>query len=159
MLNAENYLEIRRQAEERQLHRMAKVHDFWRCGRAAKMYMLRRKNLALITSRWQLQDTFCIRNRSSKHPGRSFIMMVRLHFNGQKNHLCYQLRFRWTSLEDKLIYWMSTKSGDSTVIQSNVMTIAHLKAIRTPKIGLTGMSTWVIQMTVKTIARQTLNPI
>jgi len=34
---------------------------------------------------------------------------------------------------------MSAKSEELTVIQSNVMRIAHQKALPAPKIGLTGM--------------------
>jgi len=49
--NTYNDSEMKNEAEERKLHRMAKVHDFWRCGRAAKTYVLHRRNLALKTSR------------------------------------------------------------------------------------------------------------
>jgi hypothetical protein len=49
--NIENDSEIQKKAEERKLHRMAKVHDFWRCGRGARTYMLPRRNLVLKTSR------------------------------------------------------------------------------------------------------------
>ena len=38
-----------------------------------------------------------------------------------------------------------------------VVRIAHLKGFRTPNIGLTGMGTWIFQMTAKTNVRQTLN--
>ena len=54
---------------------------------------------------------------------------------------------------------MSAESAESTVIQLKVTRIAHLKAFRTLKIGLTRMGTEIIQMTVKMIAQQTLNPI
>jgi len=45
--NTENDSEMKIEAEERTLHRMAKVHNFWGCGRAAKTYVLRRRNLTL----------------------------------------------------------------------------------------------------------------
>jgi hypothetical protein len=44
-------MEMKREAEEKKLHRMAKVHDFLRCGRVAKPYELQRRNLALKTKR------------------------------------------------------------------------------------------------------------
>jgi hypothetical protein len=47
----ENDSEMKNEVEARKLHKMAKVHDFWRCGRPAKTYMLPRRNLALKTSR------------------------------------------------------------------------------------------------------------
>jgi uncharacterized protein (DUF2062 family) len=40
-----------------------------------------------------------------------------------------------------------------------LMKIAHPKAFQTPKIGLTGMGTWIIQTTAKTTGRQTMNEI
>jgi hypothetical protein len=43
----DNDMEVKREAEEKKLHRMAKVHDFWRCGRIAKPFELHRRNLAL----------------------------------------------------------------------------------------------------------------
>ena len=49
--NTENNSEMQTGAEEKTLHRMAKVHDFWRCGRAAKTYVLHRRNLMLKTCR------------------------------------------------------------------------------------------------------------
>jgi hypothetical protein len=39
------------------------------------------------------------------------------------------------------------------------MRIVHLKAFQTLKIGLTGMGTLIIQMTVMTTNRQTMNQI
>ena len=79
-------------------------------------------------------------------------MMVRLHSNCQKDHLCHQLCLQRTSLESELKYQMSAESEASTVIQSKVMRIAHLKAFRTLKIGVTGMGTKIILRTAKTIA-------
>jgi hypothetical protein len=52
---------------------------------------------------------------------------------------------------------MSAKFEETTVIQSNVKWIAHLSEFQTPKIGLTGTGTLLIQLTVKMIARLTLN--
>jgi hypothetical protein len=33
-------MEMKREAVEKKVHRMAKVHDVWRCGRLAKPYEL-----------------------------------------------------------------------------------------------------------------------
>jgi len=49
-MNTENDSEMKKEAEERKLHRMAKAHHFWRSGRAAKTYVLPRRNLAPKTS-------------------------------------------------------------------------------------------------------------
>jgi len=54
---------------------------------------------------------------------------------------------------------MYAESNQSTTILRKVMTIEHLKALQTPKIALTGMGSWIIQMTAKTTERQTLNQI
>jgi len=79
--------------------------------------------------------------------------MVRLHLNCQKDLLCHQLCLQRTSLEDELKYKMFTESEESTIIQMKVMRLAHLNAFRIPKIGLTGMVTWKIQMTAKAHSR------
>jgi hypothetical protein len=54
---------------------------------------------------------------------------------------------------------MSAESNELTTILLNVMKIAQQKAFQTPKIGLTGMGTWIIQTTAKTTGRQTMNQI
>jgi len=114
---------------------------FWGCGRAAKTYKLPRKNLALKTSRWLPWDRFQTRKRSSKHHDDSFNMIVRLHLNYQNDLLCHHLSLQRTSLEDVLKYQMSAESDESTVIQSKVMRLSHLKAFRTLKIGFPGIGT------------------
>jgi len=43
--NTENKPEMKKEAKETTLDRMAKVHNFWRCGRAANPYKLPRRNL------------------------------------------------------------------------------------------------------------------
>jgi len=83
--------------------------------------------------------------------------MVQLHLYCQKDHRCLQLCLQQTSLGDKLKYSMSAESEDSTILQLEVMRIPHPKAFRRAKIGLTGMVTWIFQMTAKKIARHMLN--
>jgi len=83
--------------------------------------------------------------------------MVRLHLNSQTDYLWHQLCQQRTSLEDKLKYWMSAKSEESTIIQLNMMRIAHRRAFWTAKIGFTGIASWGIWITAKTIERQMLN--
>jgi len=85
--------------------------------------------------------------------------MVRLHLNRQKDHCCHQLCLQRTSLEDKLKYWTSAESNDSTVIQPKVMRTMHLQAFQPPKSGLNGMVTWMIRMGALTTGRQSTNPI
>jgi len=108
---------------------------FWRCSRAARTYVLRRRSRALKTSRWQLLDTFQTWKRSSKPPGHSFNMMVRLHSNCQTDHLCHQLCPQRTTLEDELKSSVSAESEESNVIQSKGTRIAHLIVSRITKIG------------------------
>ena len=130
---------------------------FWRCGSTAKSYMLHRTNLGLKISKWLPLDTFQILQRLSKRPGQTLNMMVQLHLNRRKDHLCHQLCLERTSLEDDLKKWMSAKSNESTIILPNLMRIVHQEAFWTLKIGLTGIGTWIIQPTAKTTARQTMN--
>jgi hypothetical protein len=78
---------------------------------------------------------------------------VRLYLNCQKDLLCHQHCLQKTSLEDEHKYEMFAESDESTVIQSKVTRITHLTAFQTPKIGITGMGIWIVQMTPKTIAQ------
>jgi pyridoxal biosynthesis lyase PdxS len=63
------------------------------------------------------------------------------------------------SLEDELKFRMSDKSKQLTAILLKVMRIVHLKSFQTPKIGITGMRTWVIQIRVRTTGIQKINQI
>jgi hypothetical protein len=49
--NTENYFEMKKEGEERQLHRMAKVYDLWEMWQASQTYVLSRRNLAIKTSK------------------------------------------------------------------------------------------------------------
>jgi hypothetical protein len=84
-------------------------------------------------------------------------MMVQLHLRCWKDHLSQQLCLHMTLLEDKLEYWMSTKSQKSTLIQWRVMRIVHLKPFGIQKVDSTVMVTSIIQIKKWTIARQRLN--
>jgi len=80
--------------------------------------------------------------------------MVQLHLNCLNDHLCHQLCLQGTSLGDKLKYELSAESEDSTLIRWKATKIAHLIAFLTTIICLTGMATWIIQITAKTMAWQ-----
>jgi len=132
---------------------------FWRSARVAKTYELHRINLALRIHKWQPWDTFQILKKISMHPGQTLNMMVWLHLNCRKDHLRHQLCLQSTSLEKQHKYWISTESNKSTAILPNVMRKVNQKAFQTPKFGLTGMQTWLNQVTAKTIRRQATNQI
>jgi len=156
-MNTENNSEKKKEAEEMKLHRMAKVHDFlemWQGSQnqCAAQKESRAQNMQ-ITAMGYISDM----EEIVKALGHSFNMMERLHSNCQKGLLCHHLGLQRTSLEDKLKNEMSTEFEESTVIQSKVTRTSYLNAFRTLKIGLTGMGTYIIQMTMKTILRQTVN--
>ena len=50
-MNTDNDSEMKKEAEESKLHRMTKVYDFLRCGRAADACVLATRNLGRKTSR------------------------------------------------------------------------------------------------------------
>jgi len=100
--NTENDSEMKKEAEETKLHRMARFTTLWRCGRAAKTYQLPTRNLVHKTSSRPPWDTFRTRKRSSTHPGHTFSMMVPLHLHCQKDQLCHQLCVQRTYLEEEL---------------------------------------------------------
>jgi len=155
--NIENDSEMKTQAEERKLQRMAKVHDFlemWQGSQnlRATQKESRARNKQMIAVGY-ISDTEAIVKASWP----LFNMMVPLHLNRQKDHLCRHLCLQRTSLEEELKSQMSAKSGESTVIQSKATMIVHLKAFRIPMIGFTGMGTWIIQMTVRRIVQRMMN--
>jgi hypothetical protein len=49
---------------------------------------------------------------------------------------------------------MSTESDELIVIQSKLVKTGNLQAYKTQNIGLTGLVTYIIQITVNTIVRQ-----
>jgi len=77
---------------------------FWSCGRVGKTSMPWRRNLAFKTRKLQLEDTYRILKRSSKHLSESFNMVLRLNLNCRKDHLCHELCLQRTSVEDELKY-------------------------------------------------------
>jgi len=131
---------------------------FWRCGKSAKTYVLYRRNVAHKTTKRQRLDTFRIPTRSSRNPGPTSIMKLRLHLNCQNAHLCNHLCLQSASLGDEPKYKTSAKSEQLTIIQEQVLRLARPKAFPTSKIGSTRMEIWIIQMTVKMTVRQTMNP-
>jgi len=56
--NTENGSEMKKEAEERILHRMGMVPDFLEMWQGSETYRLPRRNLALNTSRWLPCNTF-----------------------------------------------------------------------------------------------------
>jgi len=155
--NTENHLEMKKEAQERKLHRMAKVQDFLEMWQGShNLHATQKESQAQnkqTTAVGYISDTEKIVKASwspCQHDGAA---AFKLSERSPLHHLCLQR----TSLEDELKYPMSTESEESTIIQLNVMRIAHLKAFRTQKVGFTGLGSWIIQMTAKKIAQRTLN--
>jgi len=140
-INTKNDTQIKKDAEERKLHRMAKVHDFLVMWQGSQNLHAAQKESHAQNGQMTPWDTFRTRKRLSKHHRHSFNLMVRLHSHCQQDLLSHHLCQQMTSLEDELKYEMSVKSKESTIIQSKVMRLSHLKAFGTLKIGLIGMGT------------------
>jgi hypothetical protein len=80
------------------------------------------------------------------HPSQTFTIMVQVHINCQKDHLCHQLCLQRASFEDELKYLISAQLTELTVIQLKVMRIVHLTVFLTLTSGFTGMVTCIIQI-------------
>jgi hypothetical protein len=122
---------MKKQAEERTLHRMAKVHNFLEIWQGSQ---------TLHTSQ---------KERQAQNTQRTAM--------GYISDTEESGKASWSLFQHELKQEMFGKSEKSTVIQSDVTRVAYLKAFRTWRIGFTGMGTWIIQMTSKMIARQMLN--
>jgi len=153
----ENDMEMNREVQEHKLHRMAMVHNFLEmCQGSQKLRATQKESRAQnqqMTAVGYIPDT----EEIVKVSWSNFQHDCAAAFELSENHLCHQLCLPRTSLEDERKDWMSAESNESTAILPKVIWISHLNAFQTPKIGFTGMGTWIIQMPVKTTARQTMN--
>jgi hypothetical protein len=115
--NTENDSEMNKEAEDRKLHRMAKVHNFLEMWQGSQNICAKQKEFfphnQLMTAGGYFLDT----EEIVKHPGHSFNMMVRLHSNCQKDLHCHHLCRQRTSLEDELKSEISAESRENTVMQ------------------------------------------
>ena len=157
--NTENDSEMKKEVEKRKWHRMAKVHDFLEMWQGSQILLAMQKETRAQNKQRTAVGTFRTRKRSSKPCGHCSNMVVWLHLNCQKDHFCHQLCPQRTSLGNEHKSLMPAESKESTLIQSKTTRIAHLKVFWTPKIGSTGMATWIIQMTAKTIPQLMMNQI
>jgi len=100
--NIESDLEMKKQAEERELHQMAKVHDFLEMWQGSQNQRATQKESRAQNMKMTAMGYISTPRRLSKHPGHSFNMMVWLHSNRQKDLLCHHLYLQRTSVEDEL---------------------------------------------------------
>jgi len=85
-------------------------------------------------------------------------MMGRPHSNCRKHHLGYHLCQERTSMEEELIFYISTKLKGSTAIHPKVIRTVQPKTSQTLKIGLTGPVPGIFQLRAMMTGRQTMNP-
>jgi hypothetical protein len=102
--NIQNASEMKNEAEQLTLHRMATVHNFLDMWRGSQSNVLPRRNITLKTSRSQPWDTCQTRKRLLKHPDHSLTIMVHLNLNFQNDLFCHHLCLQWTTVEDVLKY-------------------------------------------------------
>jgi len=159
MTITENDLEMNWEVEKRILPRMAKAHHFLEMWQGNQnLHATQKESHAQNKQRiaaGYISDTEEIVNA----PGQAFNLLVWLHLYFWNDHVCPQLCLHRSSLEDGFKYYMSVKYKQSTINQLKVMRIVHLISIRTLKIGLTGMVSWIIQMRAMMTGRQTWNVI
>jgi len=124
--STDNDMEMKREAEEKTLHRMAKVHELLGMWQGSQTLRSTQKESRDQNRQMTAVGYMKIPKRSSKHPGQTFIIMVWPHIHCRKNHLCHQLCLQRTSLEDELNYRMSAESNESTALLPKVMSIAQL---------------------------------
>jgi hypothetical protein len=102
--STDNNMELKKQVEEKKLPRMAKVHHvlaMWPGSQTLRAtQQASRAENTQMTAVGYILDTEEIIKASCQ----TFIMIVRLHLNCRKSHLCHQLCPQKTSLEDKLKY-------------------------------------------------------
>ena len=83
--------EMKREPEERELQRMAKFHDFLEMWRGSQNLCATHEESCANNMQMTAIRYISYTEVLSKHPGHSFIMMVRLHCSCWKYHLCHQL--------------------------------------------------------------------
>jgi hypothetical protein len=101
---AEHDIELKREADEKKLHRMANVHDFLEMSQSSQnLRAIQRESRAQNN---QMTAVGYISNTEGllMHPGHTVTMMVQLHLNCREDHLSHQLFLQRTSLEGELKY-------------------------------------------------------
>jgi hypothetical protein len=102
--STDNNMELKKQVEEKKLPRMAKVHhvvEMWPGSQTLRAtQQASRTQNKQMTAVGYISDTEEIIKASCQ----TFIMIVQLHLNCRKSHLCHQLGLQRTSLEDELKY-------------------------------------------------------
>jgi hypothetical protein len=97
-------VEMKREAEEKKLHRMAKVCDFLEMWQGSQILQATKKEPHAqnkqMTAIGYISDTAEIIKASWSN----FLVKVLLHLNCRKHHLCHQICLQRTALEDKLKY-------------------------------------------------------
>jgi len=100
----DNDLEFKSEAEERKLHRMAKVHNILEMWQGSQNLRTTQKESRAqdkqMTAVGYISDT----EESVKACGHFFNRMVRLHLNCRKDYCCHQLCLQRNSQEDELKY-------------------------------------------------------
>jgi len=129
-MNTENDSEMKKEAEERKLHSMAKVHDLLEMWQGSQNLRATQKQSRAqnnqMTAVGYISDTEEILKSSwslFQHDGAAAFKL------SERSPLPPAL-----SAKDELKSWMSAVFGESTVFQSKATSIAHLKAFRTLKI-------------------------
>jgi len=157
-MNHENDLQMKREAEERKFHRMAKVHDFLEMWQGSQnLHATQKESCAQkkhMTAAGYISDAEEIVKASQsnfEHDGAAVFKLSERSplppalsakdLPGGRTQVLNVLRIRRIDC-----HW------------AKVVRIAHLKAFQTLKIGLTGMGTWIIRTTLKMTGRQTMNP-
>jgi hypothetical protein len=104
MTEAENDIELKRDAEKRKLHRMAKVHDILEMWQGSQNFRATQRESCAQNK--QMTAVGYISNTEGllTHPGQTVNMMVQLHLNCREDHLSHQLCLERTSLEGELKY-------------------------------------------------------
>jgi len=100
--STDNDREMQREAEDKTLHRMAKVHEFLGMWQGSQTLRATQKESRDQNRQMTAVGSIMISKRSSKHPGQTFIIMVWLLINCRKNHQCHQRCLQRTSLKNEL---------------------------------------------------------
>jgi len=146
MTEPKNNLELKCDVDERKLSWIAKIHDLlaiWQgsqnlCG-TQKESWAQHKQMTAVRYVSNTEEMVYASWSNFLHDGVAA-------FKLSKRSLVLPALFSTTAHEDEHKYGMSTELRQLTAIQLEVMGFVHQKAFATPKIDLTGMVTWIIQL-------------
>ena len=158
-MQTETHLTLKREEEEKKLHRMAKVHDVWEMWQGSQnLHAIQKESSTQnkqMTAVGYISDTEEINKALWSHFQHDGVAAWKL---SEISPLPPAVSAKDLPRGQTEVFNVR-QINKSTVIQSNLIRTVHLNAFPSPTIWLAAMVTWIYKPQVMTTARQPTDPI